>query len=58
MKDMKLSVADPYGGISGISAAAGVYAIMKQLWAENGDVLSVQYTGTGSTITEVTKSGK
>ncbi len=31
---------------------------MKNMWADNGDVLSKQYAGTGSTITSVTKTGK
>ena len=29
----------------------------KNIWAENGDEISIQYTGTASTITTVTKSG-
>lgn len=28
------------------------------MWADNGDHLSKQYAGTGSTITSVTKTGK
>ncbi len=35
-----------------------VQEILKQVWAENGDLLSKQYTGTGSTITSVTRQGK
>mmetsp|Transcript_32059 Transcript_32059/g.31779 ORF Transcript_32059/g.31779 Transcript_32059/m.31779 type:complete len:151 (+) Transcript_32059:1123-1575(+) len=30
----------------------------KHLWADNGDILSMQYTGTGSTISSVTREGK
>jgi hypothetical protein len=30
----------------------------KELWADNGDYISVQYAGTASTITTVTKNGK
>lgn len=30
----------------------------KNLWADNGDMLSFAYTGTGSTISSVTRSGK
>ena len=29
----------------------------KDLWAENGDIISIQYAGTASTITTVTKTG-
>ena len=29
----------------------------KDLWAENGDEISIQYAGTASTITTVTKTG-
>ena len=35
-----------------------IFDLIKKMWAENGDILSQQYTGTGSTITSVTKSGK
>ena len=41
--------------------AAGNLAIakaFKNLWADNGDYLSLQYTGTGSTISSVTRDGK
>lgn len=30
----------------------------KNLWADNGDALSIHYTGTGSVISEVTRLGK
>jgi hypothetical protein len=30
----------------------------KDLWADNGDFISVQYAGTASTITTITKNGK
>jgi hypothetical protein len=30
----------------------------KDLWADNGDYISIQYAGTASTITTVTKNGK
>lgn len=32
--------------------------VIKNMWAENGDAISRQYAGTGSTITTVTKTGK
>ena len=35
-----------------------MFDIAKNMWAENGDVISKQYAGTGSTITSVTKTGK
>lgn len=35
-----------------------VFDILKEMWAENGDVISRQYAGTSSTITSVTKTGK
>lgn len=30
----------------------------KNIWADNGDLISVQYAGTASCITTVTKKGK
>lgn len=30
----------------------------KNIWADNGDMLSAQYTGTGSTHTNITRTGK
>ena len=41
--------------------SAGSLAItkaFKNLWADNGDYLSFQYTGTGSTISSVTREGR
>lgn len=35
-----------------------IFDVLKQMWAENGDILSKQYAGTSSTITSVTKTGK
>jgi len=35
-----------------------IFDILKNMWAENGDILSKQYAGTGSTITTVTRTGK
>ena len=35
-----------------------VFDIAKNMWADNGDIISKQYAGTGSTITSVTKTGK
>ncbi len=32
--------------------------IFRNLWADNGDIISVQYSGTSSCITSVTKNGK
>jgi len=32
--------------------------IFRNLWADNGDLISVQYSGTSSFITSVTKKGK
>jgi len=48
-------------GVSGFDAYnsdAYVFDILKNMWAENGDTISKQYAGTGSTITSVTKTGK
>ena len=30
----------------------------KNIWADNGDMLSAQYTGTGSTHTNITRTGR
>ena len=35
-----------------------IFDLIKEMWADNGDILSRQYAGTGSTITNVTKTGK
>jgi len=35
-----------------------IHEILKNMWADNGDVISRQYAGTSSTITSVTKTGK
>jgi hypothetical protein len=35
-----------------------IFEVAKSIWAENGDMISRQYAGTGSTITSVTKTGK
>jgi hypothetical protein len=32
--------------------------IFKEIWADNGDFISIQYAGTASCITTVTKNGK
>ena len=32
--------------------------VFKDMWADNGDFISIQYAGTASTITTVTKTGK
>lgn len=37
---------------------AFIFDILKNMWAENGDMISKQYAGTSSTITSVTKTGK
>ena len=31
---------------------------LKNIWADNGDILSMHYTGTGSTHTAVTRTGR
>ena len=31
---------------------------LKNIWADNGDTISKHYTGTGSTHTNVTRTGK
>lgn len=31
---------------------------LKNIWADNGDMISKHYTGTGSTHTNVTRTGK
>jgi synaptojanin len=45
-------------GFTEISNDAYIFDVLKHMWAENGDVISKQYAGTGSTITSVTKTGK
>ena len=35
-----------------------VMEVFKEIWADNGDFISIQYAGTASTITTVTKTGK
>jgi hypothetical protein len=35
-----------------------IFDVVKNMWADNGDIISKQYAGTGSTITSVTKTGK
>lgn len=42
----------------GDNTDAFIFDIMKNMWAENGDMISKQYAGTSSTITSVTKTGK
>ncbi len=32
--------------------------MFKEMWADNGDFISIQYAGTASTISTVTKNGK
>lgn len=39
------------------SVGLAISKSFKNLWADNGDALSVQYTGTGSTISSVTREG-
>ena len=31
---------------------------LKNIWADNGDMISKHYTGTGSTHTNITRAGK
>lgn len=45
-------------GLDGFNSDAYVFDILKNAWAENGDMISKQYAGTSSTITSVTKTGK
>jgi hypothetical protein len=43
------------------STVRGKYPFLdkfKDLWADNGDYISIQYSGTASTHTSVTKNGK
>lgn len=40
------------------SGNTSIGRVFKNLWADNGDYLSFQYTGTGSTISSVTREGK
>jgi synaptojanin len=35
-----------------------IIKVFKNMWADNGDVLSYQYTGTGSTISSITRGEK
>lgn len=54
---------NPYGGqapAKGIfvgSPAGPIYETLKDHWVRNGDQLSLQYTGTESNISRVTKQG-
>lgn len=45
------------GNVFAGSASGPIFDEIKDIWAENGDMLSVQYTGTHSNITRVTKQG-
>jgi hypothetical protein len=45
-------------GFTEVSNDAYIFDVLKHMWADNGDVISKQYTGTSSTITKVTKTGK
>ena len=45
-------------GFTEVSNDAYIFEVLKHMWADNGDVISKQYTGTSSTITKVTKTGK
>ena len=45
-------------GFTEVGNDAYIFDVLKHMWAENGDVISKQYAGTGSTITKVTKTGK
>ena len=45
-------------GFTNTNSDAYVYDVFKNMWAENGDMISKQYAGTSSTITSVTKTGK
>lgn len=40
------------------SLASPFVKSFKNLWADNGDLLSYEYTGTGSTISSVTRNGR
>ena len=45
-------------GFDSNSSDGYIFDLAKNLWADNGDTISKQYAGTGSTITSVTKTGK
>ena len=45
-------------GFNGDNGDSFIFDVMKNMWAENGDMISKQYAGTSSTITSVTKTGK
>ena len=40
------------------AGSLGITKVFKNLWADNGDYLSFQYTGTSSTISSVTREGR
>ena len=40
------------------SSDSYILDLAKNFWADNGDTISKQYSGTSSTITSVTKTGK
>lgn len=45
-------------GFTEVNNDAYIFEVLKNMWADNGDILSKQYAGTSSTITSVTKTGK
>eukprot|EP00743_Colponemidia_sp_Colp-15_P004128 GILK01004456.1.p1 GENE.GILK01004456.1~~GILK01004456.1.p1 ORF type:complete len:1311 (-),score=247.57 GILK01004456.1:184-4116(-) len=54
-----LASSDPIGTVASESAGrATLDAVFKHMWADCGDQLSKQYTGTGSTISNLTRHGK
>lgn len=54
MQELKLPLAKTMDG----AAHLHICRAFKNMWADNGDALSEQYTGTGSTISNVTREGK
>ncbi len=50
-KEMGIAFAD-------ISKTKPIVSLENSIWADNGDFISLQYTGTNSTITRVMKEGK
>lgn len=64
LEDLNLDVKAIAGSLSILTAADNAYnpsvliIHLKNAWADNGDMISKHYTGTGSTHTNVTRTGK
>jgi hypothetical protein len=64
LTDMKLDIKAITGSSSILTAADNTSNLsmliihLKNVWADNGDMISKHYTGTGSTHTNVTRTGR